>query len=85
VSTDIIIGVGGTLAAVAVSLWPKLSAVLSWVPAKPVTPVAGVTYQQAMIALASVRARLVATGGVSEAAGKAIEAITHDLVEGSDK
>lgn len=43
-----------------------------------------VSYQSAMMALASVRARLNSTGGISDEAGKAIEAITHALVSGSD-
>jgi hypothetical protein len=44
-----------------------------------------VTYQQAMLALAVVRRRLLNTGGVPDAAAKAIEAITHSLVDTSDK
>jgi hypothetical protein len=82
VNIDVVVGVVGTAAAVAVGLWPKLAALLP----KGVKPApAKVTYQQAMAALAVVRGRLVATGGVSEAASKAIEAVTLALVEGSDK
>ena len=81
-NTDIVIAVGGTLAAAVVSLWPRLMKVI---PSVPVKPAATVTYQQAMLALASVRARLVATGGVPPEAAAAIEKITHALVEGSDR
>jgi hypothetical protein len=82
VNIDVIVGVAGTAAAVVVGLWPKLAALLpNGVKPAP----AKVTYQQAMSALAVVRGRLVATGGVSETASKAIEAVTLALVEGSDK
>lgn len=78
-----------TLAAVAVAFWPKLANVVAFVkPAKPVTPVtpaSGVSYQEAMVALATVRSRLVASGGPSDASAKAIVQITQDLVAGSDK
>lgn len=79
---DVIVGVAGTAAAVVVGLWPKLAAML---PKGGSKPTAGITYQQAMSALAVVRGRLVATGGVSDAASKAIEAVTLALVSGSDK
>lgn len=45
----------------------------------------GVSYQQAMLSLATVRRRLLETGGVPQGAAEAIEAITHSLVETSDK
>lgn len=44
-----------------------------------------VSYQQAMLSLATVRRRLLETGGVPQGAAEAIEAITHSLVETSDK
>lgn len=81
---DVIVGVVGTVAAVAVGLWPNLKALLpsvrAWVPSR-----GAVTYQQSMSALSVVRSRLVSTGGVSETASKAIEVVTLALVEGSDK
>lgn len=81
---SIAIGVIGTGAAALVGLWPKVAPYLKRLPAPgPTSP--AVTYQAAMVALASVRSRLLATGGVSDEAGRAIEAITHALVEGSDK
>lgn len=83
---SIIIGVLGTGAAALVGLWPKLAPYLKRLPSPAPAPTRpGVSYQAAMVALASVRARLVETGGVSDEAGKAIEAITHALVQGSDK
>lgn len=81
---SLLVGVVGTGAAAVIGLWPKVAPLLKRLPAPgPAAP--SVTYQAAMVALASVRARLLATGGVSDEAGKAIEAITHALVEGSDK
>lgn len=44
-----------------------------------------VSYQRAMLSLAVVRKRLLETGGVPEDAAKAIEVITHALVDTSDK
>ena len=82
---SIAIGVLGTGAAALVGLWPKVAPFLKRLPAPAVPARTGVTYQAAMVALASVRARLVETGGVSDEAGKAIEAITHALVQGSDQ
>jgi hypothetical protein len=85
---SIAIGVLGTGAAALVGLWPKLAPYLKRLPSPAPAPAParpGVTYQAAMVALASVRARLVETGGVSDEAGKAIEAITHALVQGSDQ
>lgn len=84
-SLDIAVGVLGTAAAIAVAALPKAASILRSIPS-PIKPAAAVvTYQDAMLALARVRARLSATGGVSAEAAKAIEAITHDLVEGSEK
>jgi len=75
-----------TVAAVAVAFWPKLAQIVTFVrPSKPVTPAGGVSYQEAMVALATVRSRLVASGGPSDASAKAIVQITQDLVAGSDK
>lgn len=62
-------------AAAAVGLFPSASRLVQ----------KSVSYQQAMIALAVVRLRMLNTGGVPEAAAAAIEAITHSLVETSDK
>ena len=82
-----------TAAAVAVAFWPKLVKVVDvvkpWLP-KPVPSPApvqpeGVSYQDAMVALATVRSRLVSTGGPSDKSAAAIVQITQDLVAGSDK
>jgi hypothetical protein len=82
-----------TAAAVAVAFWPKLVKVVDvvkpWLP-KPVPSPApvqpeGVSYQDAMVALATVRSRLVSTGGPSDKSASAIVQITQDLVAGSDK
>jgi hypothetical protein len=73
--------------------WPKLVKVVDvvkpWLP-KPVPSPApvqpeGVSYQDAMVALATVRSRLVSTGGPSDKSASAIVQITQDLVAGSDK
>ena len=45
----------------------------------------GHSYQDALLALAVVRSRLAATGGLQEPSVAAIEALTMALVEGSDK
>lgn len=75
-----------TAVAVAVACWPKLAQVVAYLkPTKPVRPADGVSYQEAMVALATVRSRLVASGGPSDASAKAIVQITQDLVAGSDK
>ena len=82
-----------TAAAVAVAFWPKLVKVVDvdkpWLP-KPVPSQApvqpeGVSYQDAMVALATVRSRLVSTGGPSDKSASAIVQITQDLVAGSYK
>lgn len=82
-----------TAAAVVVAFWPKLvkgvDVVRPWLPKPgpkpaPVTP-EGVSYQDAMVALATVRSRLVSTGGPSDKSASAIVQITQDLVAGSDK
>lgn len=65
-----------TAAVAAALLWPHLAKLARR---------SAVSYQEAMLALAAVRARLVQTGGVPDDAGKAIEVVTHALVEGSDK
>lgn len=75
-----------TALAAVVAFWPKLAQVVTYLkPTKPARPVAGVSYQDAMMALATVRSRLVASGGPSEASAKAIVQITQDLVAGSDR
>lgn len=78
-----------TAAAALVAFWPKLAGVLKHIKVPTVTPKPetpdAVTYQAAMAALATVRSRLVATGGPSDASAKAITQITQDLVVGSDK
>lgn len=53
--------------------------------ARLLRPSGSVSYQQAMLALSVVRSRLIQTGGVPDDAGKAIEVVTHALVDGSDK
>lgn len=74
-------------AAAAVAFWPQISWMIkSAAKLSPaVTSRKGVTYQRAMLALAEVRSRLEHTGGVPDDAGKAIEVITHALVEGSSE
>lgn len=75
-----------TALAVGVAAFPKLAGMLKGLPLSVVKPKpSAVTYQEAMVALATVRARLVAAGGLSDASGKAIATITQDLVSGSDK
>lgn len=66
---------------VAAASW-GLSAVLQRPARGPV-----ISYQAAMVALASVRQRLLATeqGEIPNDAAAAIEVITHALVSGSDK
>ena len=73
-----------TAIAAAVAFWPKIVEVAKVIPI-PKVPATAVSYQSAMIALATVRARLLATGGPSAAANDAITAITQELVSGSDK
>ena len=65
-----------TIGAVAVAAWPS---------PKPAPAEAGVAYQEAMMALAVVRTRLVQTDGLTDAAAKAVATITQELVVGSDK
>lgn len=75
-------------AAVLLVLWPQVWAMIQKVkiPAVKLPSVGGaVSYQESMLALATVRRRLEATGGVPNDAGHAIEVITHALVEGSGK
>lgn len=63
---------------------PPLSAALSPQSQPPAAGTAQ-TYQASMIALSHVRARLLVTDQLDEAARGAIETITHHLVESSDK
>lgn len=76
-------------AAAILVLWPQVWSLIKTIklPAVQLPQVTsdGVSYQDAMLALATVRRRLEATGGVPEDAGHAIEVITHALVEGSGK
>lgn len=67
-------------AAAAIAVGPSLVAAL-----KTLRPSRAVSYQTAMLSLSVVRARLIQTGGVPDDAGKAIEVVTHALVDGSDK
>jgi len=77
-----------TGAAAVVAFWPQLSGIVKLIPIpslpKP-TPKPAVTYQAAMLALATVRSRLTAAGGPSKESNDAIVAITQELVAGSDK
>lgn len=81
---DVFVGIVGTTAAVAVSQWPKIAPFFKRSP-KPPAVAGAVTYQQALEALAVVRARLVASGGVAAEPQKAIETLTLALVAGSDR
>lgn len=78
-----------TIGAVAVAAWPGLAGLVRRLPLvvpKPAPkPAAVVGYQEAMLALAVVRTRLVQTEGLTEPASKAVAAITQELVTGSDK
>lgn len=94
-------GLAIALAAFGPSLLPWLKAALTALAAKPTAPVApqvvppsvaalgptldGKTFAGAIEALAIVRNRLTATGCMSETAAAAVEAITHALVQGTDK
>lgn len=75
--------------ALVVALWPQILAVAKKIrlPSIPlVDEYEGYpTYSDAMVALAVVRERLVETDCLAEDAHKAIEVITHALVEGSDQ
>jgi hypothetical protein len=70
------------VAGVGVLLAPAVPKVLSWLPSKPAQ--AGVTYQQAILRLAEVRGRLVATKMLGEDQRKSIDVLTLALVDGSD-
>lgn len=86
---EIIVLVG--IAGLVFLLWPSspqqsppLSAALS--PQSSTPPAGAVqTYHASMIALSHVRARLLVTDQLDDAARSAIETITHHLVESSDK
>lgn len=88
----IYIQVAAAVAAVALVAAPALSAlwtrVLVWwwePPAGPPQPPIGPNYQTAMQHLASVRLRLVRTGGLSKDASAAVETLTLALMNGSEK
>lgn len=68
-----------TAAVAVIVLWPQIASLVK------LRRRATVSYQDAMVSLAVVRGRLIQTGGVPDDAGKAIEVVTHALVEGSDK
>jgi|AACY02.17.fsa_nt_gi hypothetical protein len=73
--------------ALVVALWPQVWDVLKRLklPSLPEKKADNLTYGEAMIALAVVRERLVETDCLADDANKAIEVITHSLVEGSDQ
>lgn len=82
------------VAAVAIAAWPAVAAAAQRLadaakapaaPQKPSGKPTGPTYQRAMLDLASVRQRLLATEGMSEAVKAAIDTLTLALVGGSDK
>jgi len=81
-TVDIVVAVAGTLAAIIVSQWHRILPLLSFSRPCPAAP-AGVSYQDALEALAVVRSRLAVGGKVSDEAEKAIETITLNLVKGS--
>jgi hypothetical protein len=70
------------LAAAGVLVAPAVPKILSWLPAKPAP--AGVTYEQAILRLAEVRSRLIATKALGDDQRKAIDVLTLALVDGSD-
>lgn len=81
-----------TVGAVAVAAWPGLAGLVKRLPAvlpkpspRPDPAKDVVEYQEAMLALAVVRTRLVQTDGLTDAAAKAVATITQELVSGSDK
>jgi len=82
-----------TLAVVAVAavvaLWPQIVAIAKKIkmPSLPVVDESDddPTFNDAMVALARVRERMVITDCLADDANKAIEVITHALVEGSDQ
>lgn len=81
-----------TVGAVAVAAWPGLAGLVKRLPLvlpkpspKPAPVEAKVAYQEAMLALAVVRTRLVQTDGLTDAAAKAVATITQELVVGSDQ
>jgi hypothetical protein len=72
--------------ALVVALWPQILAFAKKVKLPKVDEYNGYpSYNEAMIALAIVRERLVETGCLADDAHNAIEVVTHALVEGSDQ
>lgn len=67
------------IAAVLLAVWPQIKGLLS-VKVGPSVP----TYAKAISDLASVRARLAATGKLGEPQKAAIDTLTLALVDGSD-
>lgn len=82
-----------TLAVISVAavvvLWPQIVAIAKKIkmPSLPVVDERDdePTFNDAMISLARVRERMVATDCLADDARHAIEVITHALVEGSDQ
>jgi len=73
--------------AAVVALWPQIVAIAKKIrmPSIPVVDGNDPTFNDAMVALARVRERMVITDCLADDAHKAIEVITHALVEGSDQ
>lgn len=75
--------------AAVVALWPQIVAIAKKIkmPSLPVVDDydGDPTFNDAMVALALVRERMVITDCLEDDAHKAIEVITHALVEGSDQ
>jgi hypothetical protein len=80
-------------AAAALILWPKFGTVPAPIPALPQPqpaapkPQRAPTYHEALLALSTVRGRLLATSseGVDTESAKAIDTLTLSLVHGSDQ
>jgi hypothetical protein len=70
------------LAAAGVLVAPAVPRLLAILPARPAP--AGVTYEQAILRLAEVRSRLIATKALGDDQRKAIDILTLALVDGSD-
>jgi hypothetical protein len=84
--------VAAAVAAVLIAAGPSLSTVWTkvlervWEPqGEPALKPVGPNYQAAMQHLASVRLRLVRTGGLTKESSEAIETLTLALIEGSDQ
>jgi hypothetical protein len=73
--------------ALAVLLWPQLPAIWAWIKSQDVggSKPPPSSYRDAIVYLAFVRNRLVATGALGEDQKRAIDVLTLALVDGSDK